>query len=183
MTVVPFTVLVLAICHQEIVLLVAVAIMEPNASFPAGQDVLMHTVIEFLVLVRASVAGQGVSVTSVLITALYVITQDVQAVVLVTTDKPASLPAVWIVKMDVTNSMGNVMAAVTINMEISAAIFVLQHVLYVSRILHATCVMLDDGVTCAPQTVVLDVRMEDVAGMMAVAHAKMDGKEASVINV
>ena len=45
-----FLVQVPAICHQEIALLVAVAIMEPNVSFPVGQDVLMHTVIGSLVL-------------------------------------------------------------------------------------------------------------------------------------
>ena len=47
----PFPVQMPAICHQEIALLVAVAIMEPNANFPVGQDVLMHTVIGSLVLV------------------------------------------------------------------------------------------------------------------------------------
>ena len=70
-------------------------------------------------------AGQGISVTNVLITVKHVITQDVQAVTLVSLAKPASLLAVRIVRMDATNPMANVMAAVTTNTGIIAAIFVL----------------------------------------------------------
>ena len=180
---VPFTVLVLVICHQETVSLVAVAIMEPNASFPVGQDAQMHTVIEFLVPAFVSVAGQGVNVTIVLITALHVITQDVQNVILATMVKLVSLLAVKIVRMDAINSMVNVLAAKTTNMEGGAAAFVLQFVLCVSKILHVFNVMPDNGVTCVLQTVVLDVIMEDVVRLMAAACAKMDGREANVMNV
>ena len=175
--------LVLAICHQQTALPVAVAIMEPSASSHVEQDARIHTVIGFLVLAPVLVAGQGISVTSVLITVQHVIVQDAQVAILATTDKPASFLAVQIARMDATNPMANVMAAKTINMERGAITFALLFVLCASKIVHALCVMLDNGVTCAPQTVVLDVRMEDVARLMAVAYAKMDGREASVMNV
>ena len=127
-------------------------------------------------------AGQGISVTIVLITVLHVITQDVQNVRPATTDKPASLLAVKIARMDAINSLANVLAVKITDMERGATTFVLQSVLCVSKILPALCVMPDNGVTCAHQTVVQDVRMEDVARLMAVAHAKMDGRETNVMS-
>ena len=123
------------------------------------------------------------TMASVLITVRHAIIQDVQNVIPATTDKPASLLAVKIARMDAINSMANVLAAKITDMDKGAITFALQFVLCASKIIHALCVMPDYGVTCAPQTVVLDVRMESVTWLMAVAYVEMDGKEASVMNV
>ena len=109
----------------------------------------MHTVIDSLVLVLASVAGQGISVTSVLITVVHVILQDVQDVIPATTEKLASLLAVKIVRMDAVNPMANVLAVKITDMERGATTFALLFVPCVSKMLPVLCVMPDDGVICA----------------------------------